>query len=311
VRIAVLDDYQRVAASFADWGILAPHEVTFFHKPLGADAAVALAPFDVIALMRERTSITAELLERLPRLRLLVTTGMRNAAIDVQAAKARKVTVCGTEALSHPTVELTWALILALARHLPEEARNMSEGGWQRTIGTGLSGRTLGVLGLGRIGSSVSTIGVSFGMRVIAWSENLTLERAVAAGAELVHREQLFREADVLTVHLVLSNRTRGLVGARELALLKPTALFINTSRGPIVDESALVAALRAEAIGGAALDVYDREPLPPHHPLRTTPRTLVTPHIGYVTEDNYSCFYPQVVDDIVAFLADAPIRVL
>jgi phosphoglycerate dehydrogenase-like enzyme len=313
VRIAVLDDYQRVAASFAEWGFLAPHEVTFFHEPLGGveAATAALEPFDIVAAMRERTPFPAALLGRLPRLRLLVTTGMRNAAIDLDAAAARGITVCGTEALAHPTAELTWALILALARHVAEEDRNVRDGGWQQSIGVPLSGRTLGVLGLGRLGSAVASIGKAFGMRVIAWSPNLTAERAAAAGAELVDRERIFSEADVLTIHLVLSDRTRGLVGAPELALMKPTALLVNTSRGPLVDEPALLSGLEAGRIGGAALDVYAVEPLPLDHPLRRAPRTLLTPHLGYVTEDNYRVFYEQTVEAIAAFLAGAPVRVI
>jgi phosphoglycerate dehydrogenase-like enzyme len=313
VRIAVLDDYQRVAASFGDWGSLAPHEVAFFHEPFGSveAAARALEPFEVIAAMRERTPFRAELLDELPRLRLLVTTGMRNAAIDLDAAAVRGITVCGTEALTHPTAELTWALILALARHVAEEDRNVRDGGWQRSVGVPLSGRTLGVVGLGRLGSSVAAIGAAFGMRVMAWSQNLTAERAAAAGAELADPEQLFREADVVTIHLVLSDRTRGLVGAAELALMKPTALLVNTSRGPIVDEAALLSALERGAIGGAALDVYSVEPLPPDHPLRSAPRTVLTPHLGYVTGDNYRVFYEQTVEAIAAFLSGAPVRVI
>ena len=313
LRIAVLDDYQRVAAGFADWRALEPHEVTFLHEHLGGPDAVAgaLAPFDVVVAMRERTPFPAGLLARLPRLRLLVTTGMRNASIDLDAAASRGVTVCGTETTPGSTVEHTWALILALARHVPEEDASLRAGGWQRTVGTTLAGSTLGVLGLGRIGAAVAGIGLAFGMRVVAWSANLTAGRAREAGAELVDRETLFRDADVLTVHLVLSERTRGLVGAAELALLKPTALLVNTSRGPIVDEAALLAALESGALGGAALDVYDVEPLPAGHPLRRAPRTVLTPHLGYVTGATYRVFYEQAVEDVAAWLAGAPVRVL
>lgn len=313
MRVAVLDDYQRVARAFADWRSLEPHEVAFFHEPLAGieDAAATLEPFDVVVAMRERTPFSAELVGRLPRLRLLVTTGMRNAAIDLDAAAARGVTVCGTESLGHPTVELTWALVLALARNVPVEDATMREGGWQSTVGVSLRGKTLGVLGLGRIGGAVAAIGRAFDMRVVAWSENLTAERAAACGAELVDRETLFRASDVLTVHLVLSERTRGLVGSRELAWLKPTALLVNTARGPIVDEQALVEALRAGAIAGAGLDVYDAEPLPADHPLRLAPRTVLTPHLGYVTDDGYRLFYGQAVEAVAAYLAGAPIRVL
>jgi phosphoglycerate dehydrogenase-like enzyme len=236
---------------------------------------------------------------------------MRNASIDLDAARELGITVCGTDALAHPTAELTWALILALARHVADEDRNVRDGGWQRTVGIPLRGRTLGVVGLGRLGGAVAEIGAAFGMRVIAWSQNLTAERSAAAGAELVERERVFREADVLTIHVVLSDRTRGLVGPAELALMKPTALLVNTSRGPIVDEDALHAALEAGTIGGAALDVYDEEPLPRDHPLRRAPRTVLTPHLGYVTEDNYRVFYEQTVEAIAAFLAGAPVRVI
>jgi phosphoglycerate dehydrogenase-like enzyme len=313
LRIAVLDDYQDVARSFADWSALAPHEVVFLHEPLGGleQAAAALAAFDVVAAMRERTPFPAELFARLPRLRLLVTTGMRNAAVDLDAAAGHGVTVSGTDVLSHPTTELTWALILALARQVPAEDRAVREGGWQTTVGVSLRGKTLGVLGLGRLGAAVAAVGAAFGMRVIAWSRNLTVERATEAGAELVDKETLFREADVVTVHLVLSERTRGLVGERELALMKRTALLVNTSRGPIVEERALLDALEAGTIAGAALDVYDSEPLPPEHPLRHAPRTVLTPHIGYVTDDNYRLLYGQVVESIGAYLAGSPVRVL
>jgi phosphoglycerate dehydrogenase-like enzyme len=313
LRIAVLDDYQDVARSFADWSALAPHEVVFLHEPLGGvePAAAALARFEVVAAMRERTAFPAELLARLPLLRLLVTTGMRNAAVDLDAAAAHGVTVSGTDVLGHPTAELTWALVLALARHVPTEDRSVREGGWQTTVGVSLRAKTLGVLGLGRLGTAVAVVGAAFGMRVIAWSRNLTAERAAEAGAELVDKETLFREADVLTVHLVLSERTRGLVGAPELALMKPTALLVNTSRGPIVEERALLDALQAGTIAGAALDVYDTEPLPPEHPLRRAPRTVLTPHVGYVTDDNYRLLYGQVVESIGAYLAGSPVRVL
>ncbi|HEU0337394.1 MAG TPA: D-2-hydroxyacid dehydrogenase family protein, partial [Gaiellaceae bacterium] len=270
-----------------------------------------LAGFDVVCAMRERTRFPATVLERLPRLQLLVTTGMRNASIDLEAAAARGVTVCGTEALTHPTAELTWALILSLARHVPAEDRALREGLWQTTVGTPLRGRTLSVLGLGRLGSAVGAVGAAFGMRIVAWSAHLTAERAEAAGAELVGRDELFAQADVLTVHLVLSERTRGLVGERELGLMKPTALLVNTSRGPIVDERALVGALRNGTIAGAGLDVYDREPLPPRHPLVELPNTVLTPHLGYVTEDGYRVFYAQTVEDVEAWLAGTPVRVL
>ncbi len=309
-RIAVLDDYQRVASRFADWSRLAAHEVTFFHEPL-ADPAAALGSFDIVCAMRERTPFPAELLARLPGLRLLVTTGMRNASIDLDAAARQGVTVCGTEGVGSPTAELAWGLILAVARRIPQEDGAMRAGGWQSTVGVGLEDKTLGIVGLGRLGSAVARIGAAFGMRLVAWSENLTAERAAECGAELVTKDELLRAADVVTIHLVLGDRTCGLIGARELALMKPTAFLVNTSRGPIVDEAALLAALEAGTIAGAGLDVYDREPLPVDDPLRQAPNTVLTPHLGYVTEETYRVFYEQTVEDVESFLADAPVRVL
>jgi phosphoglycerate dehydrogenase-like enzyme len=306
LRIAVLDDYQRVAHRFADW----PEGTVFLHEPL-ADPAAALAEFDVVVAMRERTAFPAAVFERLPSLRLLVTTGMRNASIDLDAARAHGVTVCGTEALGTPTAELAWGLVLALARRIPQEDSALRAGHWQTSVGLGLSGRTLGVLGLGRLGSHVAAFGNAFGMRVIAWSQNLTAARAEESDAALVERDDLFREADVLTIHLVLSDRTRGLVGARELALMKPTALLVNTSRGPIVDEAALAAALNDGTIAGAAVDVYDGEPIRSDHPLLTAPNTVLTPHLGYVTGENYAVFYGQAAEAIAAYAAGAPVRVL
>jgi phosphoglycerate dehydrogenase-like enzyme len=312
-RIAVLDDYQRVAHRFADWSRLSAHEVTFFHEPLGDLDAVArvLEPFDLVCAMRERTAFPAELLARLPSLRLLVTTGMRNAAIDLAAAARHGVTVTGTSVPGLSTAELTWGLIIALARRIPLEDAGMREGGWQTTVGIDLRGRTLGIVGLGRLGSAVARVGAAFDMRLVSWSENLTPERAAECGASLVAKEELFRTADVVTIHLVLSGRTHGLVGARELGLMKPTAFLVNTSRGPIVDEPALVSALASGSIAGAGLDVYDREPLPADHPLRRAPNTVLTPHLGYVTEETYRAFYEQTVEDVEAFLAGRPVRVV
>ena len=310
-RIAVLDDYQRAAHGFADWSRLAGHEVTFFHEPLDDPRRDARSRFDIVCAMRERTPFPAELFDRLPNLRLLVTTGMRNAAIDMDAAAAHGVTVCGTEVPSTPTAELAWGLVLALARRIPVEDAGMRAGGWQTTVGVDLSGKTLGILGLGRLGSIVARYGAAFGMRLVAWSENLTAERAAECGAELVTKDELFSGSDVVTVHLVLSRRTRGLIGARELGLMKPTALFVNTSRGPIVDEAALLDVLDRGAIAGAGIDVYDREPLPADHPLRRAPNTVLTPHLGYVTEDTYRVFYGQTVEDVEAFLAGSPVRVI
>jgi len=314
IRIAILDDYQRVARRFADWSALPEgSEVSVFHDHLSDEAALAdrLAPFEVIVAMRERTPFPGPLLSKLPQLRLLVTTGMRNAAIDLHAAAQFGIVVSGTDGLSYPTAELTWGLILALARHIPIEDHALRSGSWQTSVGLGLQGKTLGVLGIGRLGTQVARIGTAFGMEVIAWSPNLTLARATAAGASLVDRDELFRRSDVLTLHLVLSERTKGIVGPRELALLKKTALFINTSRGPLVDEQALVSALRHRAIAGAGLDVFDSEPLPSGHPLLELPNTVLTPHLGYVTEETYRVFYTHALADVQAYLAGQPLRVL
>ncbi|EHR51595.1 lactate dehydrogenase-like oxidoreductase [Saccharomonospora marina XMU15] len=312
MKIAILDDYQNVALSLADWDSLHADIEVFTRHIADRDELVRrLAGFDVVVAMRERTPFPDEVLAGLPDLRLLVTTGHRNASIDVAAATRRGIVVCGTGYLPHPTAELTWALILAAVRHLPKEERAMREGGWQTTLGTSLHGSTLGLLGLGRLGSRVAGIGQAFGMRTIAWSHNLTPERAAEHGVTAVSKERLFAESDVLSIHLVLGERTRGLVTAAEFALMKPTALLVNTSRGPIVDESALVQALRQGDIGGAALDVYDTEPLPADHPLRSLPNTVLTPHIGYVTRDVYEVFYRDAVADIAAFAQGSPIRVI
>ncbi len=261
--------------------------------------------------MRERTAFRRTLLERLTKLRLLVTTGMVNASIDLKAAVERGIVVCGTDSLRHPTAELTWGLILALARSIPREDAGMRRGGWQKTVGIGLHGKVLGILGLGKLGSQVAAYGKAFQMEVIAWSENLTVERANSMGVRRVDKQELFLRADFLTVHTVLSKRTRGLVGPDDLAAMKPAAYLINTSRGPIVDERALVAALEGHKIAGAALDVYDQEPLPVDHPLRRLENVVLTPHLGYVTAENYRVFYSDAVENVRAFLAGNPIRVL
>jgi phosphoglycerate dehydrogenase-like enzyme len=312
-RVAILDDYQDVALRLADWGSLAA-DVVVFRNHVADEASVAarLANFDVVVAMRERTPFPRNLLARLPRLRLLVTTGMRNASIDLRAAADHGILVAGTAGLPSPTAELTWALILALVRHVPHEDRATRDGRWQETLGTTLSGKTLGVLGLGQLGSRVARVGRAFEMEVLAWSQNLTAERAAVVGATLVgSKDELLARADIVTIHLVLGERTRGLVGARELALMRRSAYLVNTSRGPIVDERALVAVLRASTIAGAGLDVYDEEPLPPDHPLRQLPNTVITPHLGYVTEETYRIFYSQAIEDIRAFLAASPVRVL
>ncbi|MFG3588802.1 D-2-hydroxyacid dehydrogenase family protein [Streptomyces sp. NPDC047990] len=312
MKIAVLDDYQNVALDRADWSGLNA-EVTVFtdHIPDVDELARALAGFEVVVAMRERTRFGADVLARLPDLRLLVTTGPRNAAIDVAAATRQGVVVCGTGYYPEPTVELTWALILAAARNLPTEERAVRDGGWQHTVGTELRGKTLGLLGLGNLGSRVARIGQAFGMDTIAWSENLTPGRAAEHGVRAVTKDELFAAADVLSVHLVLSSRTRGLVGGAELAAMKPSSILVNTSRGPIVDQEALLDALRRETIRCAALDVYDTEPLPADHPLRALPNTVLTPHIGYVTSELYEVFYRDAVEDIAAFRAGHPVRVI
>ena len=313
--IAVLDDYQGVSQQLADWSIL-PGECNLqvFRDHLSELDAVAqrLQKFDVVCAMRERTPFPRELLERLPNLRLLVTTGMRNASIDLEAATDCGVLVCGTDGGPiNPPAELTWGLILALARHIHQEDAATRQGRWGTTLGPSLEGKVLGVLGLGRLGAAVAKVGVAFEMQVIAWSQNLTQERAAQHGATLVTKDELFRQSDVVTVHVQLSERTVGLVGTRELALMKPTALLINTARGPIVDEPALINALRNGAIAGAGLDVFDQEPLPADHPFLHMDNTLLTPHIGYATPEQLSVRYQGTVEDVVAFLEGSPIRTL
>jgi phosphoglycerate dehydrogenase-like enzyme len=313
-RIAVLDDYQSVAATYADWSqVPEPVEVVAFsdHLTDEDELAARLEPFEVIVAMRERTPFRRALLNRLPNLRLLVTTGARNASIDVTAARELDITVCGTGAHPSGPVELTWALILATARHLPLEDADVRAGGWQQTVGTDLAGATLGVIGLGRLGEKVARIGSAFGMDVVAWSENLTVERSAEVGVRRVTKDQLLTTADVVTIHQQLSGRTQGLIGRAEFAQMKPTAILVNTSRGPIVDEAALLEALGTGVIAGAGLDVFDVEPLPADHPLRREPRAVLTPHLGYVTNTTYEVFYGGAVEDVAAYLAGSPIRVL
>jgi phosphoglycerate dehydrogenase-like enzyme len=306
VKVAILDDYQNVALQMADWSPLVGRAtITVFNDYVNdADAVAArLAPFEVVCVMRERTPLTRGILERLPRLKLIASTGFINASIDLQAARERGITVTHTGYDSTPTIEMTWALILASGRHVAAESASLRSGGWQRSIGNDLKGKTLGVLGLGNIGGEVARIGHAFGMRVIAWSENLTADKAAAVGAEHVQRNELFRQSDVLTIHLILSRRSRRLVGPAELALMKSTAWLVNTSRGPIVDESALISALREHRIAGAAVDVFDVEPLPVDHPYRSLDDMLATPHIGYVSQNLYRTFYGDTVKNIVAWL--------
>jgi phosphoglycerate dehydrogenase-like enzyme len=314
MRVAVLDDYQRVAREMGPWDSLGPDvEVDFFADHVADDDALIarLEPYEAIVAMRERTPFGRPRLERLPNLRLLVTTGMGNAAIDVGAAAEFGIVVAGTGSLATPTAELTWGLILALTRSICAEDREVRAGGWQHTIGPELAGRTLGIVGLGRLGGRMAAIARAFEMEVIAWSQNLRAERAAEVGAETVTREALFARADVVTIHLKLSGRTRGLIGAGDLARMKRSAYLVNTSRGPIVDEAALLDALHDGRIAGAGLDVFHVEPLPREHPLRTAPNTVLTPHIGYVSTGTYEVFYREAVEDIAAFRDGRPVRVL
>ncbi len=308
MRIAILDDYQNVALTFGDWDSLGA-DITVFTEPLD-DVVKQLQGFEAVVAMRERTRFTAEVLDRLPDLKLLVSTGKRNAAIDVPAARRNDVVVTATGYIGEPTAEHTWALILAASRNLPREFRSMREGGWQTSVGTMLHGKTLGLLGLGRLGAGAAKIGQVFGMETIAWSQNLTPEKAEPHGVTAVSKEDLFARSDVLSIHLVLSDRSRGLVGADEIAAMKPGALLVNTSRGPIVDEAALLDALGRKAIR-AAIDVYDTEPFPADHPLRTLENATLTPHIGFVTREVYEIFYGDAVEDIAAYQAGSPIRVM
>ncbi|MFF4160744.1 D-2-hydroxyacid dehydrogenase family protein [Streptomyces sp. NPDC001678] len=316
LRCAVLDDFQSVATTIADWSPLAGKvDVVTFPDHFGSEdeLAAALAEFDIVVTLRERVPFPASLLARLPRLRLLVASGMRNSVIDYAAARAQGVTVCGTASSSTPPVELTWALLLGLARGIVPEAEAVREGGrWQSTVGADLHGRRLGLLGLGKIGSRVAQVGLAFGMDVIAWSQNLTKERTDEVGTALAAtKEELLESSDFVSVHLALGDRTRGLVGAAELARMRPTAYLVNTSRAAIVDQDALLSALHAGTIAGAGVDVFDTEPLPADHPMRTAPRLLATPHLGYVTRANYERYYGQAVEDVQAFLAGSPVRLL
>ncbi|WP_339450833.1 D-2-hydroxyacid dehydrogenase family protein [Pseudomonas sp. JAI120] len=314
VQIAVIDDWQNVASGVVDWSVLeAVGQVHFLHD-YPADTATMierLKGFAVICVMRERSTFDRALLQGLPNLKLLVTGGMRNAAIDIAAAKALGIQVCGTDSYKQAAPELTWALIMASTRNLLAEASSLRAGGWQVGLGGDLYGKTLSILGLGSIGQKVAQFAQVFGMRVLAWSENLTPERAAQAGVTWVSKRELFEQADILTIHLVLSDRSRGLVDAEALSWMKPTARLVNTARGPIVDEQALVQALTAGRLAGAALDVYAEEPLPVDHPFRHLPNVLATPHVGYVSEQNYRQFYQQMIEDIQAWTKGAPIRVL
>src|SRR3954471_257344 len=312
-RCAILDDYQNVATKLADWSIPGL-EVKIFNEPFAdRNAAVAaLKGFSIVCMMRERTPFLKPTLEQLPDLKLLLTSGARNASIDLEYAAAHGVTVCGTEAAGQPTAELAIGIMLELARRIGYENARMKSGvPWQSTLGVELGGKTLGLLGFGKLGSKVGAIGKAIGMELIAWSENLTAEKARAGGATLVSKEELFRQSDYLSIHLQLSARTRGLVTVKELGLMKPTAFLINTSRGPIVDEPALVSVLGQRRIAGAGLDTFDIEPLPVNHPLRGLDNTVLTPHLGYVSQEGYKVYYTQMVEDIKAWLAGNPVRVM
>lgn len=314
-RLAILDDYQQVSSDYAPWDSLLDDgvKVTVFSAPFVSEerAVAALAPFDIIVAMRERTRFPRHVLEELGNLQLLVTTGMANAAIDMDAASERGIVVCGTAGSPAAAPEMTWSLLLAFARNLVAEENSLRAGGWQSAVGFELEGKTLGIVGLGKIGSRIARYAQAFGMDVLAWSQNLTSEAAKAAGARKVTKEELFRESDVVTLHLRLSERTRGIVGANELRLLGPEGLLVNTARGPLVDEAALIRALEEGWIRGAALDVFDDEPLPAGHALLHSPRTVLSPHIGYVTHESYRQFYGGAFEDVKGWLADTPVRVL
>ncbi|WP_454562064.1 D-2-hydroxyacid dehydrogenase family protein [Pseudomonas sp. AIG] len=314
VQIAVIDDWQDVARDVVDWSVLdSLGQVTFEHDYPADNATLAerLGRYQVICVMRERTRFDEDLLKRLPNLELLVTGGMRNAALDMQAAAKLGIKVCGTDSYKHAAPELTWALIMAATRNLVNEANALRDGHWQQGLGGDLHGKTLGILGLGSIGQRVAQFGQVFGMKVIAWSENLTAERAEQAGVTYVSKQALFEQADVLSVHLVLSERSRGLVDAQALGWMKPTALLVNTARGPIVDEAALIKALQKKHLAGAALDVFEQEPLPAMHPFRTLDNVLATPHVGYVSRQNYEQFFSQMIENIQGWSAGEPVRLL
>ncbi len=314
IRIAVIDDWQSVAGQVADWSVLQPlGPVDFLHDYPASPAQMAqrLQSYDVICVMRERSRFDSELLTRLPRLKLLLTSGMRNAAIDMAAAAQAGIRVCGTESGMHAAAELTWGLIMAVTRNLTDEAGSLKSGGWQVGLGSGLYGKTLGILGLGKIGQRVAGYAQAFGMRVIGWSANLTAERAAQHGVSYVSKRDLFEQSDILSIHLILSERSRGIVDASSIGLMKPSAYLVNTSRGPLVDEAALIQTLQNQHIAGAALDVFDQEPLPADHPFRKLANVLATPHIGYVTREDYRLFYRQMIEDILAWHSGRPIRAI
>ena len=313
-KVALIDDYQRVALDYADWSALGSEcAVEVFHDHLTDEDAIVdrLREFDIVMALRERTPFPRSLLARLPNLKLIASAGMRNAAIDIEAATELGIVVCGTEGSSRATMELTWGLILGLLRHVPLEHQATRSGSWQRTLGTGLDGKTIGILGLGNIGSQMAEVARAFHMNILAWSQNLTQEHAESNGALLVSKDELLERSDIVTIHLRLSERTGGLISARELGIMKPTAYIVNTSRGPIIDESALIDALNSGAIAGAGLDVFDTEPLPTDHPLLALDNVLLTPHLGYVTQETYRTFYGQTLENIRSFIQGKPQRVM
>jgi phosphoglycerate dehydrogenase-like enzyme len=313
MRVAVLDDYQRAALKSADWQSLHPEAtIEAFPEHIGDEAELArrLHTFECVVLMRERTAFRRSLIEKLPNLRLIITAGLRNAAIDVEAATERRIQICGTDMLGYPTAELAWGLVIALMRHIPQENQAIRSGQFQTPLlGNGMHGKTLGLVGLGRLGSQMAKYGTAFGMKVVAWSQNLTAEKAEQQGARLVGKDELFATSDVVSIHVVLSPRSKGLVGAAELGRMKPTAYIVNTSRGPIIDEAALLETLKGRRIAGAGLDVYDIEPLPKDHPFLKLDNVILTPHLGYGTEEAFRIIYTQAIEDIRGFLAGKPVR--
>ena len=314
MRVAILDDYLNVALELGDWSSLhGKAELFVFDKPFASqdEAAEKLAKFEIIVGMRERTAFSSNLLKRLPNLKLLITTGMRNRSFDMEAATEQGITICGTDSAGQPTAELTWAILLGLACQIPAHDRGMKSGQWQTKLNGNVGGKTLGVVGLGKLGSAVARVGLAFGMKVIAWSQNLTDERAAEVGAIRVDKKTLLSQSDYISIHLILSDRSRGLIGAEELKQMKPSAYLVNTSRGPIVDEDALLEALQNHKIAGAGIDVYSEEPLPVGSPFRTLDNVLLTPHMGYVATNNISRMYSDAAEDIAAFLDGNPVRVL
>lgn len=313
IRFAILDDFSDSARAVAPWRRLeGKARVDFFTDHVRGEALVErLQPHEAVMMIRERTPMPRALIERLPKLKLIITAGVRNRAIDHAACRERGIVVCGTGTGQDPTVELAWGLILSLARGIPAEDRALRAGRWQDGLGFGIRGKTLGILGLGKLGAGVAKVGQAFGMNVIAWSQNLKAEHAASLGARRVEKDELFAASDVLSIHVILSERTRGLVGARELSLMKPRAILANTSRAAIVDTAALVAALQAGRLAGAGLDVFDEEPLPPDAAILKAPNTVLTPHLGYVTRESYQVYFNDALEDLEAWLAGAPIRLV